>query len=166
MPSKSSTSTTWLNPQGLAPQQPQQRARQRQAAQQYQLPASRVSESRRHAKSHVRESEALDKIERSIRGESMLFPFGASFSHAFCLSMGTKGENVALNKPVLASSSVLPNEYASRAVDGVASTQWSSGAGDQWIWVDLLGKYTLNHVAHALQKHLLQFSSAVSSNHG
>lgn len=31
-------------------------------------------------------------------------------------------------------------------MDGVASTQWSSGAGDQWIWVDLLCKYTLNHV--------------------
>jgi len=61
-------------------------------------------------------------------------------------STAVPGENVALNKPVLASSSVLPNEYASRAVDGVASTQWSSGAGDQWIWVDLLGKYTLNHV--------------------
>jgi len=98
----------------------------------------------------------------------MFVPFRAFFSAScLCLSMlGTKGENVALNKPVLASSSVLPNEYASRAVDGVASTQWSSGAGDQWIWVDLLGKYTLNHVAHALQKTSFSIFKPCSSNHG
>ena len=53
---------------------------------------------------------------------------------------------MALSKPVLASSSVLPDEYAARAVDGLASTQWRSAAGDQWIWVDLLSRYTLSHV--------------------
>eukprot|EP00438_Fugacium_kawagutii_P000893 Skav223553 [mRNA] locus=scaffold1657:525650:538631:- [translate_table: standard] len=56
-------------------------------------------------------------------------------------------ENVALHKPVLASSFVLPDEFAARAVDGVTGTQWRSAASsDEWIWVDLLGRHTLDHV--------------------
>ena len=56
-------------------------------------------------------------------------------------------ENIAMNKPVLASSQVLPFEFAARAVDGLSDTQWTSGAGDQWIWVDLLQTYELESVS-------------------
>eukprot|EP00438_Fugacium_kawagutii_P008138 Skav234379 [mRNA] locus=scaffold2071:225188:236822:- [translate_table: standard] len=56
-------------------------------------------------------------------------------------------QNVALNKPVLASSFVSPGNFASRAVDGLTETPWQSAAsGNQWIWVDLLGRHTLDHV--------------------
>lgn len=70
----------------------------------------------------------------------------APVTTALPASTAAPAENVALNKPVLASSSILPDEFASRAVDGLSSTQWRSAAGDQWIWVDLLGRYTLDHV--------------------
>eukprot|EP00913_Durusdinium_trenchii_P022724 g21340.t1 len=57
------------------------------------------------------------------------------------------GENVAKEKPVLASSQILPFEHASKAVDGLAGTQWASASSDdQWIWIDLLGSYELDYV--------------------
>ena len=65
-------------------------------------------------------------------------------------------ENIALLKPVLSSSQVLPNNFAARAVDGLETTQWTSAPGEQWIWVDLLGRYDLDHVDHPLPKRLLQ----------
>lgn len=57
----------------------------------------------------------------------------------------SSAENLALNKPVV-TSSTLPGKYGSMAVDGLANTQWSSAAGDHWIWVDLLAEYQLDHV--------------------
>ena len=61
-------------------------------------------------------------------------------------------ENIALLKPVLSSSQVLPNNFAARAVDGLETTQWTSAPGEQWIWVDLLGRYDLDHVDYPLPK--------------
>ncbi len=57
-------------------------------------------------------------------------------------------ENIALNKTAEASSVSSTNYSASKAVDGIASTQWRSGATDAspWIKIDLGDFYTLNNL--------------------
>ena len=68
------------------------------------------------------------------------------------IKAAAQAENLALNKPVV-TSSTLPGKYGSMAVDGLANTQWSSAAGDHWIWVDLLAEYQLDHVAQLVLQH-------------
>ncbi|CAJ1381997.1 unnamed protein product [Effrenium voratum] len=59
------------------------------------------------------------------------------------------GPNLALTKPVLASSFRSPTEFAFRAVDGDSGTQWASAGSDQWLWVDLLGLHEVHRVVVA-----------------
>ncbi|CAJ1368400.1 unnamed protein product [Effrenium voratum] len=60
------------------------------------------------------------------------------------------GPNLALTKPVLASSFRSPTEYAFRAVDGDSDTQWASAPeSNQWLWVDLLGVHEVHRVVVA-----------------
>lgn len=56
--------------------------------------------------------------------------------------------NRALNKPATASSFENPDYYPARyAVDGNATTRWSSAASDpQWIYVDLQATYSITKV--------------------
>ncbi|CAE7358532.1 unnamed protein product [Symbiodinium natans] len=56
----------------------------------------------------------------------------------------TLAPNVALRKPIRASSQRSPTEYAARANDGDEGTQWASaGSPTEWILIDLLGSYVL-----------------------
>ncbi|CAE7857965.1 ACF2, partial [Symbiodinium necroappetens] len=56
--------------------------------------------------------------------------------------------NLALYKPVLASSFRSATEYAAQAVDGNLQSQWASAPQSlQWLWVDLLGVYEVAAVA-------------------
>eukprot|EP00438_Fugacium_kawagutii_P029194 Skav203075 [mRNA] locus=scaffold2182:15422:17403:+ [translate_table: standard] len=94
---------------------------------------------------HKTDKPKISKFEKtgaSIWGYYQLVPAGAAAANTIA-----EVENVALHKPVLASSFVLPDEFAARAVDGVTGTQWRSAASsDEWIWVDLLGRHSLDHV--------------------
>jgi beta-glucosidase len=55
--------------------------------------------------------------------------------------------NLALNKPVAASSTENAGTPPSGAVDGNATTRWASTAADpQWIYVDLGASYTISRV--------------------
>jgi len=55
--------------------------------------------------------------------------------------------NLALNRPVSASTTENGANIASNAVDGNASTRWSSTYSDaQWIYVDLGGSYNFSRV--------------------
>jgi hypothetical protein len=65
------------------------------------------------------------------------------------LIVGAAGEalNLALHKPVLASSSVDLASRPSNVVDGSVATGWSSAlSGTHWIWADLGAVYRINHV--------------------
>jgi hypothetical protein len=55
--------------------------------------------------------------------------------------------NLALGKPVVASSVDSPDDQASYAVDGDTSSRWSSWYSDpQWIYVDLGATYAIDQV--------------------
>ncbi len=57
------------------------------------------------------------------------------------------GSNLALNKPATASSVEVAGFEAAKAVDGNATTRWSSAFSDpQWIYVDLQATYNITHV--------------------
>ncbi len=57
------------------------------------------------------------------------------------------GGNLALNKPVTASSTEEASYPASAAVDANTGTRWSSAFSDpQWIYVDLGASYSINQV--------------------
>jgi hypothetical protein len=57
------------------------------------------------------------------------------------------GGNLALGKPVVASSVDSPDDQASYAVDGDTSSRWSSWYSDpQWIYVDLGATYAVDQV--------------------
>lgn len=59
---------------------------------------------------------------------------------------GSGGPNRALNKPV-STSSTYPGQPGSLAVDGNASTRWTSNAtNNEWICVDLGSNYNINQV--------------------
>ncbi|MFD0671138.1 discoidin domain-containing protein [Cohnella sp. GCM10027633] len=64
--------------------------------------------------------------------------------------------NLALSKPATASDVIASNESANQAVDGIATTKWtsqppSSVPGDKWLRVDLGANYNINRwvVKHA-----------------
>ena len=60
---------------------------------------------------------------------------------------GVPTTNIALNRPMFASSSFDPTFTPERAVDGNASTRWSSEFSDpQWIAVDLGGLFSIDRV--------------------
>jgi hypothetical protein len=60
---------------------------------------------------------------------------------------GVPTSNIALNRPMFASSSFDPTVTPERAVDGDASTWWSSEFSDpQWIAVDLGGVFSIDRV--------------------
>jgi cytochrome c len=68
---------------------------------------------------------------------------------SFTLNGGTQppAANLALNRPATASSTESATYPASAAVDGSATTRWSSAFSDpQWIQVDLGATYTVNRV--------------------
>jgi hypothetical protein len=59
----------------------------------------------------------------------------------------TAGGNLALNRPAFASSVEKAGLDASKAVDGLSTTRWSSAFSDpQWIYVDLGAIYTIDRV--------------------
>jgi hypothetical protein len=63
-----------------------------------------------------------------------------------CVPIEIPSENLAYNKPVIASHS-LTEEPPKFAVDDVADTQWGSGADpQQWIEVDLENSYQINEI--------------------
>ena len=69
----------------------------------------------------------------------LLFGAGASF-----------GQDLALNKTTTASSQESPSYAASLAVDGNASTRWSSARRDtEWIQIDLGSSYSITFVTLA-----------------
>jgi mannan endo-1,4-beta-mannosidase len=60
---------------------------------------------------------------------------------------GTVPNNLALNRPVTASSTEAGGNVAANAVDNSYSTRWSSAYADpQWIYVDLGATYNINRV--------------------
>ncbi len=57
------------------------------------------------------------------------------------------GSNLALNRPATASSVEVAGFEAAKAVDGSATTRWSSAFSDpQWIYVDLQASYNITRV--------------------
>ena len=56
-------------------------------------------------------------------------------------------QNLALNKPVVVSSTEVGSNIPSNVNDGNTTTRWSSLYADpQWVYVDLQGKYQINRV--------------------
>ncbi|MDQ1723144.1 MAG: hypothetical protein QOG52_172 [Frankiaceae bacterium] len=71
---------------------------------------------------------------------------GASSSISVTTAAGTS-TNIALGKPATASSTENSTFPASNAVDGNATTRWSSAFSDpQWLQVDLGQSYAISHV--------------------
>ena len=67
--------------------------------------------------------------------------------------------NLALNKPIYASSSFDATFTPDRAVDGSGLTRWSSAFSDpQWIFIDLGGRFSINRV-------VLRWETAYSSEY-
>src|SRR5687767_12318788 len=63
------------------------------------------------------------------------------------LIAGVNAQNIALNKPATASSSETAALGPANAVDGNATTRWSSQfTATQWIYVDLGAAYNINRV--------------------
>ena len=66
---------------------------------------------------------------------------------AFILTVQAQTTNLALNRPVVASSTESTTHSASNAVDGNMSTRWSSNFSDpQWIYVDLGSSRAISQV--------------------
>jgi hypothetical protein len=71
----------------------------------------------------------------------------SSFNINYLSFAANASGNLALNKPVIASSVEATGFEASKAVDGNATTRWSSQFSDpQWVYVDLGATYTVNRV--------------------
>jgi beta-glucanase (GH16 family) len=69
-------------------------------------------------------------------------------SAAVSVTVGsTASPNLALNKPVMVSSTENGQSLGSAAVDGNATTRWASAFTDpQWLYVDLGASYSINRV--------------------
>lgn len=91
-------------------------------------------------------------------GKTPLFAFGAGLTYGSIPTPGptstpaptvtpVPGSNLALNKLATASSVEATGLEAGKAVDGSATTRWSSQFSDpQWIYVDLGASYTVSRV--------------------
>lgn len=67
--------------------------------------------------------------------------------YKFVKGVYTLPVNLALNKPAVSSSNETASFTADKAVDGNATTRWSSlYSNPQWIYVDLGQSYNINHV--------------------
>ena len=90
---------------------------------------------------------------------SLLFPLLISFVvHA---------QNLALNKPTMASSVEAAGLESNLAIDGNFSTRWASESGldPQWIYVDLQDEYSLDRVViHWEAAYAIQYQIQVSSD--
>jgi hypothetical protein len=75
-------------------------------------------------------------------------PTGSDFTITFCPGgSATPSQNLALNRPTLASSTEAAGFSASMAVDGNGGTRWSSAFSDpQWLRVDLGSTTTLQRI--------------------
>jgi hypothetical protein len=72
---------------------------------------------------------------------------GTSTARTIAVSIVVAPTNLALNKPVTASSTEAGANVAANAVDGSMSTRWSSLYADpQWIYVDLQSSYDVSRV--------------------
>ena len=71
---------------------------------------------------------------------SLIFPMLISFV--------VNAQNLALNKPTIASSVEAAGLESNLAIDGNFSTRWASESGldPQWIYVDLQDEYNLDRV--------------------
>ena len=64
-----------------------------------------------------------------------------------CVAVEIPTDNLAYNKPVTASLSLLPEEPPENAVDEDPGTQWSAGEDPvQWIEIDLQGTYRITEI--------------------
>lgn len=90
---------------------------------------------------------------------SLLFPLLISFVvHA---------QNLALNKPTMASSVEADGLESNLAIDGIFSTRWASESGldPQWIYVDLQDEYSLDRVViHWEAAYAIQYQIQLSSD--
>ena len=81
---------------------------------------------------------------RAISGTWVRAHTGAD---SMSFASGVPAPNIALNRPIVTSSSFDSTFTPERAVDGNASTRWSSEFSDpQWIAVDLEGLFSINRV--------------------
>jgi hypothetical protein len=72
---------------------------------------------------------------------------GSIANYTVTVTVQSNTTNIALGKPVFASSSETAATGPSNAVDGNATTRWSSLFSDpQWIYVDLGGNYSISRV--------------------
>ena len=90
---------------------------------------------------------------------SLLFPLLISFV--------VNAQNLALNKPTMASSVETAELESNLAIDGNFSTRWASESGidSQWIYVDLQDEYSLDRVViHWEAAYAIQYQIQVSSD--
>jgi hypothetical protein len=72
---------------------------------------------------------------------------GTTANYTVTVTVQSNATNIALGKSATASSSETAASGPANAVDGVATTRWSSLFSDpQWIYVDLGGNYSINRV--------------------
>ena len=89
-----------------------------------------------------------------------------SLLFSLLISFVVNAQNLALNKPTMASSVEAAGLESNLAIDGNFSTRWASESGldPQWIYVDLQDEYSLDRVvihweaAYAIQ-YQIQFST-------
>lgn len=96
---------------------------------------------------------------------------GANYTITFCPSGGTTppppSNNLALNRPVASSSNEAATFTPNFAVDGNASTRWSSAFADpQWIQVDLGSTRTINRVVLRWEAAFARSYQIQTSNNG
>ncbi len=71
----------------------------------------------------------------------------SSNARTYTVTVASIPPNLALNKPAFSSSNENAGFIEKNAVDGIATTRWSSNFVDaQWIYVDLGANYTINRV--------------------
>jgi hypothetical protein len=72
---------------------------------------------------------------------------GSGTARTLTVTVSGTSANLALNKPTATSSVEAVGFEGSKAVDGNASTRWSSAVSDpQWLYVDLGSSYSVNRV--------------------
>lgn len=72
---------------------------------------------------------------------------GAGATRTLTVSISSGGTNLAVNKPVVVSSTEAAGLEGAKAVDNNSATRWASAYTDaQWIYVDLGANYNVNRV--------------------
>ena len=90
-----------------------------------------------------------------------------SLLFSLLISFVVNAQNLALNKPTMASSVEAAGLESNLAIDGNFSTRWASESGldPQWIYVDLQDEYSLDRVViHWEAAYAIQYQIQVSSD--